>query len=97
MLRDSAKREAVYKEIRARLEKYRKERPGGFLVRQAPQKDIQQLKILLGHLEKGRFLTKIRKTFTKGEMGEDLLIIPARLGQARDDSEYEEALPTSPP
>jgi hypothetical protein len=97
MLRDSAKREAVYKEIRARLEKYRKERPGGYLVRQAPQKDIKQLKILLGHLEKGRFLTKIRKTFTKGEMGDDLLIIPARLGQARDDSEYEEALPTSPP
>ncbi len=42
-------------------------------------------------------LTKFRKTFTKGEMEDELLIVPAKLGQAEDQSEYEEILPTSPP
>jgi Uncharacterized protein conserved in bacteria (DUF2330) len=91
------KAEAVYKVIRERLEKYRKERPGGYLVREAPEKDLQQLKILAGHLKEKQFVTKIRKTFTKGEMNEDLEIIPAKLGQAEDHSEYDEVLPTSPP
>jgi len=30
-------------------------------------------------------------------MEDDLVIVPARLGQAEDKSEYEEVLPTSPP
>jgi hypothetical protein len=30
-------------------------------------------------------------------MDDDLLIVPAKLGQAEDKSEYEEVLPTSPP
>jgi hypothetical protein len=55
------------------------------------------LKLLAGHLKEGQFLTKLRKTFTKGEMNDDLLIVPARLGQAEDNSEYQEILPTSPP
>ena len=42
-------------------------------------------------------MTKIRKTFTKGEMDDDLLIVPAKLGGAEDHSEYDEILPTSPP
>jgi hypothetical protein len=96
-LRDSKKAQAVYKVIRQRLAKYRKERPGGYLVREALAKDIKQLKLLAGHLKKGQFLTKFRKTFTKGEMGNDLLILPAKLGKAEDHSEYEEILPTSPP
>jgi hypothetical protein len=96
-LKDAKKAEAVYKVIRERLAKYRKERPGGYLVREAPKKDIQQLKVLAGHLKAGQFLTKFRKTFTKGEMGDDLVIVPAKLGSARDSSEYEEILPTSPP
>jgi hypothetical protein len=96
-VKDQKKAEAVYKVIRERLAKYRKERPGGYLVREAPKKDIQQLKVLAGHLKAGQFLTKFRKTFTKGEMGDDLVIVPAKLGSARDSSEYEEILPTSPP
>jgi len=96
-VRDPKKAEAVYKAIRERLAKYRKERPGGYLVREAPKADIKQLKLLAGHLKEDQFLTKLRKTFTKGEMNDDLLIVPARLGQAEDRSEYEEILPTSPP
>ncbi|MBV9121839.1 MAG: DUF2330 domain-containing protein, partial [Planctomycetes bacterium] len=96
-LRDPQKANQVYKVINDRLEQYRKERPGGYLVREAPAEDLKQLKILAGHLKEGQFVTKIRKTFTKGEMDDDLLIIPARLGQAEDHSEYTEVLPTSPP
>jgi hypothetical protein len=51
----------------------------------------------VGHLNEGQFLTKFRKTFTKAEMNDDLLIVQAKLGQAEDKSEYEEILPTSPP
>jgi hypothetical protein len=94
---DRQKAEAVYKVIRERLAKYHKERPGGYLVREAPAADVKNMKLLAGYLKEGKFLTKFRKTFTKGEMDDDLLIIPARLGQAEDSSEYQEILPTSPP
>jgi len=63
----------------------------------APADDLKQMKILVGHLKEGQFITKIRKTFTKGEMEDDLLIVPAKIGQAEDKSEYDEILPTSPP
>jgi hypothetical protein len=96
-VKDAKKAEAVYKTIRERLAKYQKQRPGGYLVREAPADDVKQLKVLAGHLKEGQFVTKFRKTFTKGEMDDDLLIIPAKLGQAEDHSEYEEVLPTSPP
>jgi hypothetical protein len=96
-LSDKKRAEAVFKVINERLAKARKERPGGYLVREAPAADLKQLKLLLGYLKEGQFVTKIRKTFTKGEMEDDLLILPARLGQAEDRSEYEEILPTSPP
>ncbi len=92
-----AKKEAVYKTIRERLAQYHKDRPGGYLVREAPRADVKNLKLLAGHLKEGQFLTKIRKTFAKDEMTDDLLIAPARIGQAVDSSEYEEILPTSPP
>ena len=98
MLRKDPKmREQAHELIRARLERYRQERPGGYLVREAPKKEIGKLKILTGHLEEGRFVTKIRKTFTLDEMNDDLVIIPAGAHGARDSSEYEEILPTSPP
>jgi hypothetical protein len=96
-VKDPKKAEEVFKVIRERLDKYREDRPGGWLVREAPEKDVQGLKILSGHLKGGQFVTKIRKTFTKGEMDDDLLIVPAKLGGAEDHSEYEEVLPTSPP
>jgi hypothetical protein len=94
---DPAKREGVYKVIRERLEKSRKERPGGYLVRTAPAEDLKQLKLLVGHLKDGQFVTKFRKSFTKGEMEDDLVLVPAKIGDAEDRSEYEEILPTSPP
>jgi hypothetical protein len=96
-VKDPKKAEAVFKVIRERLAKLQKERPAGYLTRAAPKDDVKQLKILVGHLKADQFLTKIRKTFTKGEMNDDLLIVPAQLGQAADSSEYQEILPTSPP
>jgi hypothetical protein len=95
--RDPQKAEAVYKVIRERLEKSHKERPGGYLVREAPAEELKSLKVLAGHLKEGQFVTKFRKTFTKEEMDDDLAIVPARLKDAEDHSEYEEILPTSPP
>jgi hypothetical protein len=95
--RTTKKAQAAAKVIRERLAKYRKQRPGGYLLRDAPVIDVKQLKVLAGHLKEGQFLTKFRKTFTKGEMNADLVIVPAKLGSAVDQSEYEEILPTSPP
>jgi hypothetical protein len=51
----------------------------------------------MGHLQVGLFITKFRKIFTRDEMNDDLLLVPARLGDQDDNSEYEEILPTSPP
>ena len=62
-----------------------------------PADQLEQLRLLLGHLQPGLFITKFRKTFTRGEMNEDLEIVAARLGDHEDISEYEEMLPTSPP
>src|SRR5262249_40445569 len=96
-VKDPQKAEAVYKVIRERLDKYRKERPGGYLVREAPAEDPKQPKILPRPFKEGQFVTKFRKTFTRAEMDEDLFIVPAKLGLAEDRSEYEVILPTSPP
>jgi hypothetical protein len=96
-LKDQKRAQAIFKVIRARLEKARQERPLGYLVRHAPDEDIRALQQLAGHLQAGLFITKFRKIFTRGEMNDDLLIVPARLGQQEDTSEYEEILPTSPP
>jgi hypothetical protein len=96
-VKDPKNAQKVYKVIQERLEKFRKDRPGGYLVREAPEGDLKQLKVLSGHLKEGQFVTKIRKTFTKGEMDDDLEIVPAKLGNAEDHSEYDEVLPTSPP
>ncbi len=96
-VRDNTKAEAVYKVIRERLEKYRQQRPGGYLVREAPAEDVRQLKLLVGHVKEGQFVTKFRKTFTRAEMADDLLLVRAGLGDIEDRSEYEEVLPTSPP
>ena len=45
----------------------------------------------------GLFITKFRKMFTRDEMAEDLVMVPARVGEQEDNSEYEEILPVSPP
>ena|SRR5438128_2580401 len=94
---DPDKRLEVRKVILSRLAKLRKERPQGYLIREAPAEDVKALQQLLGHLRAGLFVTKFRKIFTRAEMNDDLLLVPARLGQHDDSSEYEEILPASPP
>jgi hypothetical protein len=65
--------------------------------RQAPQEDIEKLKLLRGHVQKGQFITKLRKVFTKPEMGADLEFVRAQVDGQNDDVEYVAILPTSPP
>jgi hypothetical protein len=96
-LKDPQKAQAIYKVIQARLDKAHKERPNGYLVREAPAEDVRQLQLLGGHLQVGAFITKFRRIFTRDEMNADLLLLPARYGDSDDNSEYEEILPTSPP
>jgi len=65
--------------------------------RQADKEAIDNLKILQGHLRKDLFLTKCRKIFQKDEMTEDLVFVPAKLGDQADAVTYDRILPTSPP
>jgi hypothetical protein len=96
-LKDPQRAEAIYKVIRARLAKSQKERPIGYLVREAPGDDVKNLQQLAGHLAEGLFITKFRKIFARDEMNDDLSIVPARYNGTEDVSEYEEILPSSPP
>jgi hypothetical protein len=96
-LKDPKRAEAIYKVIRERLAKAQKERPFGYLVREVPAEDVRALQNLQGHLQAGLFITKFRKIFARDEMNDDLLLIPARLGDQDDNSEYEEIFPVLPP
>ncbi len=96
-LKDPQRAEAIYKVIRARLAKSQKERPFGYLVREAPADDVKNLQQLAGHMREGLFITKFRKIFARDEMNDDLTLVPARYNGAEDNSEYEELLPVSPP
>jgi Uncharacterized protein conserved in bacteria (DUF2330) len=96
-LKDPERKAAIEKVIRARLAKCQKERPIGYLVREAPAEDVRNLNQLVGHVQEGLFITKFRKIFARDEMNADLEIVPARYGNAEDNSEYEEKLPSSPP
>jgi hypothetical protein len=96
-LKDPQRAQAIFKVIQSRLAKSRQERPAGYLVRHAPAEDVRALQQLAGHLQAGLFVTKFRKIFARDEMNDDLLLVPATLGQQTDESEYEEILPTSPP
>src|SRR5436309_2750764 len=96
-LKDPQRAEAIYKVNRARLAKAQKERPIGFLVREAPADDVKNLQQLAGHLTENWFITKFRKIFARDEMNDDLAIVPARYNGTEDRSEYEEILPSSPP
>jgi hypothetical protein len=95
--KDKERAKAIAKVIRARLAKAQKERPFGYLVREAPAGDVKDLQQLAGHLMEDLFITKFRKIFARDEMNDDLLIVPARYNGSEDSSEYEEILPTSPP
>jgi hypothetical protein len=96
-MQDAKRAAAARKVINRRMEKFNSEHPNGYLVREAPVPDVKGLRLLLGHLKEGQFLTKFRKTFTKAEMDDDLLLVPAGIGKVKDESEYWEILPTSPP
>jgi hypothetical protein len=96
-IREPKRAQAIAKVIRERLNKAHKERPFGYLVRHVPPADLKGLPELTGHLSEGLFITKFRKIFTRGEMNDDLLIVPARYNDTEDRTEYEEILPTSPP
>ncbi|MBX9678678.1 MAG: DUF2330 domain-containing protein [Gemmataceae bacterium] len=96
-VKDNQRAQAVFKVIQARLNKSRQERRIGYLVREAPKEDVAALTQLAGHMQEGKFVTKFRKIFLKDEMNDDLVIVPARYGDAEDKSEYEEILPVSPP
>jgi hypothetical protein len=65
--------------------------------REAPPEDVRKLKLLKGHVQKGQFVTKIRKVFKKDEMSHDLEFVRAKVGGKDDEVEYFSILPTSPP
>src|SRR5205814_1382871 len=96
-MKDPKRSEAIVKVIQARLAKAQQFRPLGYLVRHVPDEDVRGLRNLAGHLTEGLTITKFRKIFARDEMGDDLLLVPARQGDSEDTSEYQEILPTSPP
>jgi hypothetical protein len=96
-MKDPKRAAAIMKVIQARLAKSQQEHPLGYLVRHAPADDVRALLQLAGHLQVALFITKFRKIFTRDEMNDDLLLVPARMGDQEDTSEYQEILPTSPP
>ena len=65
--------------------------------RGADAEAVRSLRILRGHLQEGKWVTKLRRVFQKSEMGEDLEFVRATLGGRPDDMEYVHILPTSPP
>jgi hypothetical protein len=65
--------------------------------RQAPKEDVEKLRLLKGHVQKGQFVTKVRKVFAKAEMSTDLEFVRAAVDGREDDVEYYSILPTSPP
>jgi hypothetical protein len=96
-LKEALRKEAIFKVIQRRQERYAKERTGGYLVRTAAAADIKNLNVLLPYLQEGQFVTKLHKVFTREEMKEDLVLTAAKVGDIEDTSEYTERLPASPP
>ena len=84
--------------IRARLAKAQQgtARSATWSAKRRPR-TCEHLQQLAGHLQAGLFITKFRKIFARDEMNDDLVMVPAKRGDADDDSEYEEILPTSRP
>jgi len=62
--------------------------------REAPPEDVQEIRQLKGHIRPGLWLTKFRKSFSKGEMVKDLVIEPVPVEKRE---EYIRILPQSPP
>lgn len=56
--------------------------------RAAPRPAVENLRLLRAHLKQGSFVTKIRKIFTKDELGADLEFVRARVAGKDDNIEY---------
>jgi hypothetical protein len=93
-MRDPQRAVAIQKIIQARLAKYQKDAPRGYLVRDAKTEDVKGLSILKGHVQPEQYVTKFRHVFTKAEMNEDLVLVQAKVGNVNDVSEHEELLRT---
>jgi hypothetical protein len=91
-MRDPQRSVAIQKIIQARLNKYQKEQPRGYLTRTAKKEDLKTLPILKGHVQPDQYITKFRHTFTRAEMTDDLVLVQAKVGDTADTSESEEVL-----
>ena len=91
-MRDVKRATAIHKIINARLAKYQKDQPRGYLVRDAKKEDLKLLPLLQGHVQPNQYITKFRHTFTRAEMNEDLVLAAAKIGGVADASEHDELL-----
>ena len=91
-LRDPQRAVAIHKIINARLVRYQKEAPRGYLVRDAKKEDLKTLPLLKGHVQPDQYITKFRHVFTRAEMNEDLVLTQAKVGDVADVSEHDEVL-----
>ncbi|MBY0525440.1 MAG: DUF2330 domain-containing protein [Gemmataceae bacterium] len=96
-LKDGRRKEAIFKVIAQRQAKCYKDHPFGYLVRAAPASALATLKTLTPVVQEGKYLTRLRKVFSRDEMNDDLILQRSKWGLAEDDSEYTELLPASPP
>jgi hypothetical protein len=74
-LRNPQRAQAITKVIQRRLDKSQRDRPRGYMVRDASKEDLKSLDVLRGHLREGQYLTKFSRTFTKAEMNEDMVVV----------------------
>ena len=91
--RDPQRAAAITKIVNHRLAKFQKEQPRGYLVRDGSKEDVKLMPILKGHVQSGQYITKIRHTFT-ARTNDDLVLVPAKVGEVADVSEHEEVLRT---
>ena len=91
-MRDQQCSIAIQKIIAHRLQKYQKEQPRGYLVREAKKEDVKLLPILQGHVQANQYITKIRHVFARAEMNDDLVLVAAKVGNVDDVSDHEEVL-----
>ena len=96
--KDPKKAQAIYKVIQSRLDKCRKDRPIGYLVREAPAEDVHGPCSNSPAMCGRRLHHEVpQDLLLSAEMNDDLEMDAGRYGDAEDSSEYEELLPVSPP
>ncbi len=65
--------------------------------RDAPAEQVKKLKLLRGHVQEGKVITKFRKVFHNREMQDDLVLVTSSAAGKLDPTDYYQILPTSPP